>query len=427
MRWNDQQRNALDVVHKRIAAGEEVTRLFGYAGTGKTTLAKELASGVGGNVVFAAFTGKAASVLTRKGCPAQTIHSLIYKPAGSLKEQLARLEAEMEVAEARGASESVLEGYTVRITELRKQLKGKKGKELAFAFNPELSVLGAMWPRPELLVLDEVSMVDDAMAKDLLSFGIPILALGDPAQLPPVGKGGYFTKGGEERADALLTTVERHDGPVIELATRVREGKISRLRPDGRLVVSRIGQSRAAMFDQVLVGKNSTRWAKNTTLRRLAGMPSGQLVAPGERIICLGNNKELRCMNGQQFGVLDVREHDYNPDMIEARLICECPQDDRNAYPGWCPTCGWESRWVPLWLGGFEGSAGEEEMGDKPYGVQKGAMMATYGYAITCHKSQGSEWGRVLVVDEAATFRRDGWRWLYTAITRAQSEVVVLR
>src|SRR5882757_5485782 len=61
-----------------------VFRLFGYAGSGKSTLAKHLAEGVEGKVLFAAFTGKAALVMRRKGCEgASTIHSLIYRPLES--------------------------------------------------------------------------------------------------------------------------------------------------------------------------------------------------------------------------------------------------------------------------------------------------------------------------------------------------------
>src|SRR5437660_10775638 len=60
-----------------------VFRLFGYAGTGKTTLARHVAEGVKGDAVFAAFTGKAAHVMRGKGCrDAGTIHSLIYRPRG---------------------------------------------------------------------------------------------------------------------------------------------------------------------------------------------------------------------------------------------------------------------------------------------------------------------------------------------------------
>src|SRR5262249_40875325 len=62
-------------------------RLFGYAGTGKTTLARHLAAHIDGEVKFAAFTGKAALVMRAKGCGgASTIHSLIYRARESGEE-----------------------------------------------------------------------------------------------------------------------------------------------------------------------------------------------------------------------------------------------------------------------------------------------------------------------------------------------------
>jgi exodeoxyribonuclease-5 len=57
---------------------------------------------------------------------------------------------------------------------------------------------------------------------------------------------------------------------------------------------------------------------------------------------------------------------------------------------------------------------------------KKGTDEFTYGYAITCHKSQGSQWENVLVFDEAASFREDAWRWRYTAITRAATKLTVV-
>jgi len=81
MNYSPEQQRALDAVsawHKEKS--QQVFRLFGYAGTGKTTLAKHFAEGVKGSVYFGAFTGKAAHVLQQKGClGATTIHSLIYK------------------------------------------------------------------------------------------------------------------------------------------------------------------------------------------------------------------------------------------------------------------------------------------------------------------------------------------------------------
>ena len=81
MIWTPQQDAALKSVAAWLKCGEpQLFRLFGYAGTGKTTLAKKIAEDVDGSVAFAAFTGKAALVMRSKGCgDARTIHSLIYR------------------------------------------------------------------------------------------------------------------------------------------------------------------------------------------------------------------------------------------------------------------------------------------------------------------------------------------------------------
>ena len=124
-----------------------VFRLFGYAGTGKTTLARHIAEGVDGEVKFAAFTGKAALVMRNKGCDnASTIHSLIYR-----------------------ARESGVEQPSFELWDDAPASKAK------------------------LIVIDECSMVDAELGRDLMSFDCPLLVLGDPAQLPPIQGGGFFT------------------------------------------------------------------------------------------------------------------------------------------------------------------------------------------------------------------------------------------
>src|SRR5215468_11353484 len=158
--------------------GPQVFRLFGYAGTGKTTLARHIAEEADGEVKFAAFTGKAASVMRGKGCRgASTIHSLIYR-----------------------ARES---GEETPSFELWDDAPASKAK---------------------LIVIDECSMVDPELGRDLLSFGVPVLVLGDPAQLPPIQGGGFFT---DAEPDAMLTEVHRQaaDDPIIHLSMAVREGE----------------------------------------------------------------------------------------------------------------------------------------------------------------------------------------------------------
>src|SRR5438270_1704737 len=155
-----------------------VFRLFGYAGTGKTTLARHIAESVDGKVLFAAFTGKAALVMRSKGCErASTIHSLIYKTRES--------------------------GEEVPSFDLWDDAPASKAA---------------------LIVIDECSMVDAELGRDLMSFGVPLLVLGDPAQLPPIQGGGFFT---EAEPDAMLTEVHRQaqDDPIVRLSMEIRAGR----------------------------------------------------------------------------------------------------------------------------------------------------------------------------------------------------------
>ena len=158
-------------------ADPQVFRLFGYAGTGKTTLARRIAEDVDGTVVYGAFTGKAASVMRQKGChDAATIHSLIYRT--------------------------------------------KEAEEGGPTFTLNRSGPAA---KADLIIIDECSMVDSDLGNDLLSFERPVLVLGDPAQLPPVRGGGFFT---EAEPDVMLTEVHRQakDDPIVRMAMTMREG-----------------------------------------------------------------------------------------------------------------------------------------------------------------------------------------------------------
>ena len=157
MQFASQQDEALKAVLDWLKAGRTpVFRLFGYAGTGKTTLAKHFAEHIDGDVLFAAFTGKAAQVLRSRGASnTKTIHSLIYRPRGE---------------------ESVEDEET-----------GKTSIAPMFSINRQSPVAKAA-----LIVIDECSMVDEALGRDLMSFGTPILVLGDPGQLPPVSGRGFF-------------------------------------------------------------------------------------------------------------------------------------------------------------------------------------------------------------------------------------------
>jgi len=361
--WSREQAEAVDQVGRWLKQGEpQVFRLFGYAGVGKTTLARHIAEGARGETAFAAFTGKAALVMRSKGCAgATTIHALIY-----------------------------------RATE---------GAEGAPTFT-----LNADGPASKagLIVIDECSMVDGELARDLLSFGKPILVLGDPFQLPPVKGGGFFTDGAP---DVMLTQIHRQaqDNPIIRLSELVRSG--------GELSVGDYGETRviprAAVdsaqvlgADQVLVGVNRTRRAYNQRMRDLKGF-SEPLPVVGDRLVCLRNDRTKGLINGGLWRVEGLSG--VKKDFVKMTL--------RSEDEGSRPTVK-----VAVLKAFFEGKEGE--LG---FPMRRESDEFDYGYALTVHKAQGSQWDDVMLFDESFAFREHRARWLYTGLTRAARRLTVVK
>ena len=341
----------------------QVFRLFGYAGAGKTTLARRVAEDVDGETIFAAFTGKAALMMRARGCRgARTIHSLIYRPR--------EMEAEDEAP--------------------------------SFTLNADSALAQA-----SLVVVDECSMVDEELGRDLLSFGKPVLVLGDPAQLPPVRGGGFFT---DAEPDVMLTEIHRQaaDNPIIRLSMQVREG--ARLEPGdwGEAKVVRrenIDAATVTACDQVLVGVNRTRRAYNRRLRELYGYAS-ELPEAGDRLVCLRNDSAKGLLNG---GVWTVKTAGTTR---KAKLVLHVTPEDEPARK-------------PLRVGVrpefFLGR--EEELTPQQ---RRESDEFDFGYALTVHKAQGSQWSSVALFDESAAFREHRSRWLYTGVTRAAERLTVV-
>ncbi len=359
--WSPQQDAALSAVsdwlnHHRQ---KQVFRLFGYAGTGKTTLAKHFAEGVTGPVQFAAFTGKAASVMRRKGCDgASTIHSLIYRPEEIDGEMVWRINYESPIAEA------------------------------------------------SLIIIDECSMVGKELGRDLLSFGRPVLVLGDPAQLPPVKGAGFFTNA---EPDILLTEIHRQalENPIVRMSIDVREGR--------RLDFGDFGQARVISRDAVdpkevlsagivLCGMNKTRQAFNRRMRVLRGI-EGEMPVHGERLVCLKNDRQAGLLNGTLWTV--ESKPNQRGDMIKMKVA---PEEDGNP--------------VHVHVNRAFFAGGEDKLERE---VRRKSQEMTFGYALTVHKSQGSQWDHVVLFDESGVFREDARRHLYTGLTRAAERLTIVR
>lgn len=341
--------------------GVQVFYLAGYAGTGKTTLAIEIAKMVKGSVVFAAFTGKAALVMQSKGCEgASTIHSLIYT------------------------------------------IKKSDSAIPEFVLNPESPVKEAA-----LVIIDECSMVDEELGRDLLSFGVKVLVLGDPAQLPPVKGAGFFTEG---KPDFMLTEVHRQakGNPIIRMSMDVRAGKElaiggygdSRVMPRGS-----INSDIVLAADQVLVGKNITRHQYNARIRTLKGFEG--MFRKDDRVVCLKNSRAKGLFNGGIWNVDRVRKQtELETTMIVSPL-------DTGAVNMPTEVCTHH----------YFAMGRDRELDWKE---ARKYEQFDFAYALTCHKAQGSQWDSVLIFDESAVFREDATRWLYTAITRAAEKVTVV-
>ena len=364
-----------------LAGPQQVFYLAGYAGTGKTTFAKSVLKILQKilhrrpRIEVATFTGKAALVLRTKGWPgSRTIHNLIYKLDG----------------------------------------EDDDGNP-TWILNKESYLYDA-----DLLLVDEVSMVGQEMGADLLKFNRPILVLGDPGQLPPIDGTGFFTS---RTPDHFLTEIHRQalDSPIIKWATAVRTGKGLGGRPmrdgdcevlkrafvpKGQVQPLHLYSTYGLTADQTICGLNATRHTFNAKLRQLRfpGSPAGQPIV-GDKLICLKNDHEVGLLNGGMWEVIS-----------EPKLFID----------------SWEMRVKSLDLEDFsvdikvpakfflgQGSTlTKEELFEKD--------QFDFGYAITCHKSQGSQWDRVFIYNENYVFRDNAARWLYTAITRAAKSVVIV-
>ncbi|MCB1415331.1 MAG: ATP-dependent RecD-like DNA helicase [Nitratireductor sp.] len=375
MEFSPEQDRALTAVQQWLKAGDrQVFRLFGYAGTGKTTLARHFAQGVEGEVLFAAFTGKAAQVLRSKGArKASTIHSLIYRPRG---------EEEVEDEET-----------------------GSKSIAPTFSLNRRSPLAEA-----KLIVIDECSMVDEPLGRDLLSFGTPVLVLGDPGQLPPVSGGGFFT---EHEPDFLLEEIHRQarDNPIIDLAQQVREGRAIMYGDYGATakVISKteVTTDQVLAADQVLVGTNRTRRRYNERLRELKGF-DGPFPQAGDKLVCLRNDTAKGLLNGSLWTVtsaartvksfmnLLIRAEDEGIERVSAKVkVLKAVFEDPTAEIPWREKRRYDD---------FD-----------------------FGYALTVHKAQGSQWDEVILFDESRAFRDHAQRWLYTGITRASERLTIVR
>jgi exodeoxyribonuclease V len=361
-----EQRRGVANINRRLDAGQQVIKVIGPAGCGKSVVAAHYARRPGARGL--ALTGKAASILRRRGVlNATTIHSHVYGAP-----------TEMELPDGR-----VVLDWTRRLEP----------------------------PAADLLVIDETSMVGDDIGRDLIQIGIPIIAFEDSLQLPPFGGRAPFFDNFD--TDVAFTEIHRQalNSQPLRLATRIREA----------------GTWRAHKYyfedlddaDIIIVALNETRRRTNNRIRRYRfGIRDAEaLPIVDENVLCFRNNYTTGVLNGTIWTVEAVKHSPKDRNLLHLDISNEFDGARSVVVPTACFTKGVGEGRVPRHLDIFD-----------------------FGYSLTCHKAQGSEWPTVSILDETHSpgfeymakrsrlgpdeFAR---RWAYVAASRASERAAFLK
>ncbi|MDE6869046.1 MAG: ATP-binding domain-containing protein [Clostridia bacterium] len=240
-----------------------------------------------------------------------------------------------------------------------------------------------------------------------------------------------------QQPDYTLTAIVRQqlDNPIIKLSQMAREGKYI---PYGKfgdsvaVIAKRLfnGERRKNYFlkaDQIICGTNKTRTAINGEIRSFRRL--GQLPATGDKLICTLNNWEQYIDGEYRFNLVNgIIGTAYDP-FYDSKTGIGFMQFKPDFLDEFCPEA------IPFDTGIFTQERYIFKHGDyfekfDENGEPVGAFTLNrfeYGYCISCHKAQGSEYDNLIVFDESYAFKEDKDRWLYTAITRAKKKLILLR
>ncbi len=393
----DGQKKGLELAQFLVANPRNTGVICGYAGTGKTTLIRYIMDGMTQAPVLLSPTGKAASRLTevtRRG--AGTIHRWLYK--------------------AEENDHGILAFRRKKIDEIKRPPSG-------------------------LIIVDEASMIGPEVWNDIQEtasiLDCSILLVGDGFQLPPIQEKGElpFSVLDKDFVTAALrvelTEIQRQalDSPIIRTTLAIREGDIHEALMDLDPVMPDELDAELARADMVITRTNKARHDLNARCRFVRGI-SGEIQV-GEPLLVLKNTYGLDAYNGEVHAFSGFIDNLYNQKVWDNVLKVKVEVNFQVSPWG----NGARAIMAPKVLDGSLDSLApffleravshwekEERKAERAF-----YLHANLGYALTCHKAQGSEADTVLVCLEPRFNYAgiEGRRWLYTALTRARKRVSI--
>lgn len=378
-----------------VKSDEQVFKIAGYAGTGKTYLSSVIAKELAGEkIAFVAYTGKAALVMRQRGMPATTIHQLIYN-----------IETQIIYKD------------------------GKAKRKLVPVLKDYLD------PRPSLILVDESSMIGDKVLTDLLSFEIPVIAVGDPFQLPPIGDKESALL---ENPDITLDEIMRQDegSAIVYLAEKIRKGlplsdDESAAGCIWQMNKNTVDDDTANIFswaDQIIAGRNATVQKINQMARTFMGF-TDPLPMIGDKVICKrnawdvfiqGDKFTVALVNGLIGYVTNERQEIFTDHVPWRKEPVVKTEHCLNLKPIFEEKAEFED--IPYDPDSFYETTESQKWMKK--------LIFRFAYCITCHAAQGSEWDNVVLYDDSWNDSKNPSfqaRWRYTGITRAAKKLVWLR
>lgn len=372
------QEKGLKIAVERYKNKEPYTVIAGYAGTGKSTLVSHIVEALNISpidVCYVAFTGKASLVLREKGCEnSMTAHKLLYhskeKPDGTFEH--------------------------------------KPRKYLEFNY--------------KLIVVDEVSMIPVDMFELLLSHNVHVIALGDPGQLPPIEGESELLAHPHVFLDEVVRQAQ--DSEIIRLSMDIREGISLKPYKGNEVIIISKNQLNDFYYsgaDQIIAAKNITRNDINWKCRQIKfGNDVPNYPIEKEKAICLKNYWNVLSDSGDplingMIGELSGIKFRHDIAKYENMMNANFTIGDKNQF---------RQLFMDYKLFAESKQTINSDNWKEFRGMVK-PMLFDYAYCITCHKSQGSEFDKVLVFNEYMK-STDHKRWLYTAATRAKKKLIIV-